>query len=205
MVILETGTQYKQPNNIPNRINPMSNNILKPLTVESATPEVRSTLQNIQKGFGFVPNLMATFANSPAVLHGYLGLDAAWEKGTFTPIERQLVLLAASVTNDCGYCVAAHSTVLKAFLKVSPEVVAAVRNGDRLENTRHEALVNFAKEVVSQRGRASEASVQAFLAAGYTAPQVMEVLLGVALKTISNYLDHLNPTPLDAAFAAEAK
>lgn len=183
----------------------MSNNILKPLSIESAAPEVRPTLQNIQKGFGFVPNLMATFANSPTVLHAYLGLDAAWEKGTFTPIERQLVLLAASVTNDCGYCVAAHSTALKAFLKVSPEAVAAVRSGHPLENVRYEALVKFTKEVVSQRGHVSEATTQAFLAAGYTASQVMEVLLGVALKTISNYLDHINPTPLDSAFAAEAK
>jgi alkylhydroperoxidase family enzyme len=74
-----------------------------------------------------------------------------------------------------------------------------------LENARYEALVKFTKEVVGQRGHVSEATTQAFLAAGFTAPQVMEVLLGVALKTISNYLDHLNPTPLDAAFAAEAK
>jgi uncharacterized peroxidase-related enzyme len=183
----------------------MKNNLLHPVTIESAAPEVRATLQKVQAELGFVPNLMATFANSPTVLHGYLGLDAAWEQGSFTPVERQLILLAVSVANDCGYCVAAHSTVLKAFLKTAPEVVSAVRSGRPLENARHEVLVKFAKEVVNQRGHVSEATVQAFLAAGYTAPQMMEVLLGVALKTISNYLDHFNPAPLDAAFAAEAK
>jgi AhpD family alkylhydroperoxidase len=67
---------------------------------------------------------MATFASSPTVLHGYLAMDAVWEKGTFSPVERNIVLLAASVANDCGYCTAAHSTVLKGFLKVPAETVA---------------------------------------------------------------------------------
>jgi AhpD family alkylhydroperoxidase len=75
---------------------------------------------------------MATFASSPTVLHGYLAMDAVWEKGTFSPVERNIVLLAASVANDCGYCTAAHSTVLKGFLKVPAETVAAVRNGKTL-------------------------------------------------------------------------
>lgn len=181
----------------------MKNTLLQPLTADTAPEAFRPILENIQKGFGFVPNLMATFAHSPTVLQGYLALDAVYEKGTFTPAERQLILLTASLANDCGYCIAAHSTVAKAFLKVPAETVAAVRAGKPLADARLDALVNYTRELVEKRGHVSEATLQKFLAAGYSAPQAMEVLLGVALKTISNYLDHWNPAPLDAAFAAE--
>ena len=146
---------------------------------------------------------MATFAHSPTVLHGYLAMDAAWEKGSFTPTEQNLVLLAASVANECGYCTAAHSTVLKAFLKVPAETVAAVRAGTPLSDAKHNALVNLTRELVSARGHVSDATLQAFLAVGYAPAQAMEVLIGIALKTVSNYLDHFNPPPLDAAFQAE--
>lgn len=180
----------------------MQNNILSPLTVETAPAESRPTLEAIQKGFGFVPNLMATFANSPTVLNGYMAMDAAWEKGTFNPIERSLVLLAASVANECDYCTAAHSTVLKVFLKVPADVVVSVRSGQRLADTKLDALVQYTKELVNERGHVSQATLSEFLAAGYSKPQAMEVLIGVALKTVSNYLNHFNPATLDAAFAA---
>jgi alkylhydroperoxidase/carboxymuconolactone decarboxylase family protein YurZ len=81
----------------------MKQNILNPVTIQTAPAESRPTLEKIQKTFGFIPNLVATFANSPTVLHGYLAMDAVWEKGTFSPVERSLVLLAASVVNNCGY------------------------------------------------------------------------------------------------------
>ena len=182
----------------------MKLNLLQPVTAETAPVESRATLQQIQKGFGFVPNLMATFANSPTTLHGYLAMDSVWEKGTFTPEERNLVLLAASVANECNYCTAAHSTILKGFLKTPAEVVAAVRAGQPIANAKQNALVAYTTEIVNTRGYVSEATLKNFLAAGYSAPQAMEVLLGVALKTVSNYLDHFNPAPLDAAFQGEA-
>jgi uncharacterized peroxidase-related enzyme len=182
----------------------MKQNILNPVTIHTAPAESRPTLEKIQKTFGFIPNLMATFANSPTVLHGYLAIDAVWEKGTFSPVERNIVLLAASVANDCRYCTAAHSTVLKGFLKVPAETVAAVRNGKTLSDAKLNALVKYTEEIVENRGHVGESTLNEFLAAGYTAPQAIEVLIGVALKTVSNYLDHFNPVPLDAAFKAEA-
>jgi uncharacterized peroxidase-related enzyme len=182
----------------------MKENILNPVTIRTAPAESRPTLEKIQKTFGFIPNLMATFANSPTVLHGYLAMDAVWEKGTFSPIERNLVLLAASVVNNCEYCTAAHSTTLKAFLRVPAEIVAAVRNGKSLSDAKLDALVKYTKEIVEERGYVSEATLNHFLAAGYTAPQAMEVLIGVALKTVSNYLDHISPAPLDDAFKGES-
>jgi AhpD family alkylhydroperoxidase len=143
--------------------------------------------------------------NNPAVLQGHLALDGVYEKGSFTPRERQLILLAASVENHCNYCAAAHSTIAKGALRTPPEIVAAVRNNTMGPDAKINALVTLVKELVRERGYASEETIQKFIAAGYRKEQVMELLLGIALKTISNYLDHLSPAPIDPAFAAESK
>jgi uncharacterized peroxidase-related enzyme len=165
--------------------------------------ESQPLLDQVKRSFGFIPNLFAAFANSPVLLEGYLALSAAYEKGSLTPLERQLVLLAASVANHCDYCTAAHSTVLKGMLKVSPDIVAAIRANRALANGRQDALVNLARAMVIARGKVPEQILKAFVGAGYRADQVAEVLVGVALKTMSNYTGHLSPPAIDPAFAAE--
>jgi uncharacterized peroxidase-related enzyme len=178
-------------------------NSLKPLTLETAPEGSKDTLWAIQNGFGFIPNLMATFANSPAVLNGYMGLDAAWEKSSLTPKERQVILLATSVENHCKYCTAAHSTILKGMMKVDADIVKAVRDQVQLTDPKLNALVKFTREIVAERGIVSEYTKENFLKAGYKPEALMEVLIGVALKTISNYLDHINPTTIDPEFSGE--
>jgi len=173
------------------------------LELESAPEQARPTLEKVQKGFHFIPNLYGTFANSPALLEAYMALDAAFEKTRLSPTERQLVLLAASVENACQYCTAAHSTVLKQFLRVPAEVVAAVRSGSPVFDRKLNVLVNLTREIVSARGYVDQQTIDSFLTAGYQKEQVLEVLIGVALKTISNYTDHLSPNELDKAFAAD--
>ena len=176
-----------------------------PLTIANAPGVSKPVLENIQSSFGFIPNLMAIFANNPTVLQGYLALDSFYERGSFTPEERQLILLAASVENHCNYCAAAHSTIAKGALHMPAEVVAAIRNNKPVPDTKLNALVTLVKEIVRERGYAKEKTIEGFIAAGYKKEQVMELLLGIALKTISNYLDHISPAPLDQAFAAESK
>jgi uncharacterized peroxidase-related enzyme len=178
-------------------------NLLEPLTIADAPAESKPVLEGVQKAFGLIPNLMATFANSPETLKGYLALDAEWNKTSFTPQQRTFALLAASLENECGYCIAAHSTVAKAFLKVPAVTVAAIRAGESTGDKKTDALITLVRELVSKRGHASRAAIDDFLAVGYTKTQVMELLMAVALKTISNYLDHINPVTIDAAFESE--
>jgi len=164
----------------------------------------RPLLEKVKKGFGFIPNLFAAFSNSPILLEGYIGLDAIFDKATLSPAERQLVLLTASVVNECAYCTAAHSTVAKGMLKVPAAVVAAVRAGQPVADAKLNALINLTRELVRSRGHVAAATIQSFLIAGYRNDQIGEVLIGVALKTISNYTHHLSPVEIDGAFKAEA-
>lgn len=132
-----------------------------------------------------------------------MGLEGAFDKGSLSAVERSIVLLAASVENSCRYCTAAHSTVLKAFLHVPAEVVTAVRANVPVSDPKLNALVALTKEIVAKRGHVEAQTIENFLAAGYRKDQILEVLMGVALKTMSNYLDHISPTELDPAFRSE--
>lgn len=177
---------------------------LEPQTIETAPEKSKEILRDVQKSYGFIPNLLATFANSPAVLSGYMSMEAAWATSSLSAKERHLVLLAASVENRCNYCQAAHSTVLKNFMKVDSQIINAVKSGNPLPDARLNALVHFTKEAVNERGYVSEGTRTAFVRNGFSEVQMMEVLVGIALKTLSNYLDHINPVEIDTAFVAEA-
>ena len=176
-----------------------------PLTIATAPEASRQVLESIQKSFGFIPNLMAMFANNPTVLQGYVTLNAIYDKGSFTPMERQLILLGASVENHCDYCTAAHSTIAKGALHAPAEIVAAIRSNSPVPDKKLNALVSLVRELVRERGHAKDETIQNFIAAGYKKEQVMELLLGIALKSISNYLNHISPAAFDEAFAAESK
>ena len=177
--------------------------VLSPLTIDSAPVASRPGLEAVRRQLGFIPNLFATFAESPTLLLGYLALDGAFNKGTLSPVERQMVLIAVSAENDCEYCVAAHSTVA-GMLRAPEETVRAIREGAATNDARIDALVNFVRTVVHTRGNVPEGTVDAFLAHGFTKDQLGEVLVGVGLKTISNYFNALAGTPLDDAFQSQA-
>jgi uncharacterized peroxidase-related enzyme len=174
----------------------------QPQAVGSARREARGQLKAIHEKFGFVPNMMGTFANAPAVLAGYLALEAALEKSSLTAKEKQLALLTASVENRCLYCSAAHAKAARA-VKVDNDAIQAVRSKAPLSDKRLDALVSFTREVVNGRGFVAETTKERFVHAGYDEAAMMDVLLCVALKTISNYLDHLNPVSIDPAFENE--
>jgi uncharacterized peroxidase-related enzyme len=173
-------------------------------TADSAPGASRPLLEGLQRSFGFVPNLFAIFAESPAALRGALAVYEAFSASSLTPAEQQLVMLAVSEANDCTYCVAAHSTLAKRFAKVDPALVDAVRHRAPLADAKLDALVTFTRKVVEQRGVLAEVDVAAFVGAGYTTAQIIEVLLGVGMKTFNNYVDHIAHTPLNDQFKVES-
>jgi uncharacterized peroxidase-related enzyme len=173
-------------------------------TVETAPAGSRPLLEGIARSFGFVPNLFGVFAESPAALRGALAIYEAYSASSLSAAEQQLVMIAVSEANACEYCVAAPSTLAKRFAKVDPALVGAARRREPLADAKLDALVAFTRKVVEQRGLLADAEVAAFLAAGYTKAQVIEVLLGVGMKTFNNYVDHIAHTPLNDQFKAEA-
>lgn len=173
--------------------------ILTPLAADAVPEAARPYLEQAGRKFGFVPNLLSVLAESPATLNGYLTLSGILAQGTFSAAEQQLILITASTVNGCSYCVAAHTMGAKGA-GLAEDAIEAVRAGTPIADPRLAALHDFTVRVVEKRGWLAADEVDAFLDAGFTKAQVLEVLLAVALKTISNYSNHLAETPLDAGF-----
>ncbi len=171
-------------------------------SLETVPEAGRETLEGVKKKYGFVPNLIGTMVESPALAEAYVNISQSFGESSFSPTEQQVVLLAASRVNECDYCIAAHSTVAK-LSDVPASVVNAIREDQPLEDPRLQALRDFTRQVVEQRGWVDETTVDAFIGAGFTRAQVLEVVLGVAMKTLSNYTNHLAAPELDAAFQGE--
>lgn len=169
----------------------------------TAPAEARERLEKAQQAMGFVPNLFANMAEAPASLEAYQTLDGIFAKTSLSPVEREVVLLATSVENRCHFCVAAHSGRAKQA-GMDDAVLKALRAGDALPDARLDALATFTRTVVRDRGWAGDTAVQAFIDAGFTQGQVLEVILGVSLKTLSNYTNHIAGTPLNAELSSLA-
>ncbi|MEO0337271.1 MAG: carboxymuconolactone decarboxylase family protein, partial [Pseudomonadota bacterium] len=105
--------------------------------------------------------------------------------------------------NNCHYCMAAHSTVAK-MVGLPDHILEALRKGGELDDPKLNALATFTRRVVQDRGWVKDEDVQKFLDAGYTQANIYDVILGVAHKTISNYVNHIFQTPVDDAFQPQA-
>src|SRR2546430_5685814 len=143
--------------------------------IANAPESSKPLLARVHKALGFVPNLFATFAESPAVLEGYLALSGSLDKGALSPTDRQLVEIAVSTENHCTYCVAAHSTIA-GMLKARPEVVAAGRTGAPGGDAKIDGPVTVTPAGVLHKGFRPETAVAAFLAAGYSEAPLLEVV-----------------------------
>jgi len=172
-------------------------------TKENAPEESKLLLEDREKKYGFLPNLFGAFAGSPAVLEAYINISNLLERTSLTPQEQQVVLLTVSLENGCEYCVAAHSFVARVIAKVPADIVDALRNGTAVTDKKINALIVFTRAMVQKRGHASQDDLQQFFNAGYTQAQALEVILGITMKTLSNYTNHIVDTPLDKAFEAE--
>lgn len=172
-------------------------------TISGAPEAARPALQKAQETLGFVPNLYSMLATNPETLNAYLQLSKAVEHSGLNPLEQQIVLLTVSIENGCNYCVAAHSAI-SAMMKLPQSIILKLRNKQPLGDTRLEALRSFTAKVVQQRGHLSRNDIDQFLSAGYSGEAILAVITAVALKTISNYANHIAETPLDDAFQSHA-
>jgi uncharacterized peroxidase-related enzyme len=147
-------------------------------------------LARVKDRYGFIPNLAAHLAEAPMVLDVALNMAGAFDKTSFTEIERQIILLTVSTLNGCSYCRTVH-TALARNANIDDATLKAVLALESLPSARLNALRDFTRAVVEEKGWVNKDKVQKFLEAGYTKAQVFEVVMGVAMKTLTNYSNHL--------------
>jgi uncharacterized peroxidase-related enzyme len=161
---------------------------------DDVTPDNQAIFDSLKKALGFVPNLYATFALSPTALGTYLALQNA--KSSLKPKEREVINLVVSQVNDCEYCLAAH-TALGKMLGFTDAQILEIRRGRASFDPKLEALVRFVREVTEKRGHVSAATTDAFLAAGWSQANLVDTIMVVGDKSISNYLHGTTKIPVD--------
>jgi uncharacterized peroxidase-related enzyme len=167
-----------------------------PATVEAAPPAAQPMLEAVKKQLGSVPNLFRLVSQSPAALEGYLGLSGALGKGALPAATRERIALAVGQINGCGYCLSAHAYLGKNLAKLDDAEIRANRKGGS-NDPKADVAVRFAVAVTNGRGHVSDADFAAVKAAGYTDPQVIEIVLHVALNTWTNYINSVAKTDID--------
>jgi uncharacterized peroxidase-related enzyme len=167
-----------------------------PASIEAAPQDAQPLLQAVKKQLGVVPNMFRVIGNSPAALEGYLGLNGALMKGSLEPQTRERIALAIAEVNGCDYCLSAHTYLGKNLGKLTDAEIAANRDGGSTE-AKADAAVRFAVKLTQLRGHVSEEDLRAVKQAGYTDAQVIEIVLHVALNTLTNYINETVKTEID--------
>src|SRR5262249_33121327 len=167
-----------------------------PETIEAAPAGSQPLLQNVKKQIGMAPNMFRVIGNSPAALEGYLGLNGALSKGLLEPQTRERIAVALAEFNGCDYCLSAHSYLGKGLAKLSDAEIEANRDGGSTDR-KADAAVRFAVKVAETRGHPSEQDLAAVKQAGYTDAQVIEIVLHIALNTLTNYVNETVKTEID--------
>ncbi len=167
---------------------------LQPVNPDTATGKAKELLDAVQKKYGMTPNLSRTFANSPAVLETYLGLGAL-EGGALSPGLREQIALTVGQINGCDYCLAAHSAVGK-MVGLSQEKILSSREASS-EDSREEAALRFAKEIVEKRGWVSDEDLARVRQEGYSDGEIAEIVANVVKNIFTNYFSHVAETEVD--------
>ncbi|MFO8002916.1 carboxymuconolactone decarboxylase family protein [Thioalkalivibrio sp.] len=173
-----------------------------PLHDRNSAPDASAAFDRAEAIFGMVPNLTRKMSTSPQLAEAYLDLTDRFERCSLSPEERGVVLLTVSRFHSCDYCMAAHSMTGR-MTDLPDAAVDALRNDEVLSDHRLEALRQFINVMLEKRGWVDASDLEAFLGAGFNEQQIMDVILGIGLKTLSNYTNHIAQTPVDTAFENE--
>lgn len=168
-------------------------------TVETAPEKSKSMLEGAVKQMGSIPGLYAVMAESPETLKAYQQLHQQFTNTSFDAEELTVVWQTINVEHECKFCVPAHTAIAHS-MKVDPALTEALRNQEAMPTKKLQALHDFTLSVVRERGNVSDEEMNAFFAAGYGQQQVLEVILGLSQKVISNYVNHVAKTPVDPMF-----
>lgn len=163
-------------------------------TREEVSAANQAIFDKLKSSLGMVPNLYATLAHSEHALGNYLAFQNG--KSSITGKAREVVNLVVSQVNECEYCLAAH-TVIGKLSGFSDEEILEIRSGTASFDARLDALARVTRNIAQNRGHADQALVDAFFAAGWTKANLVDAIVVIGDKTVTNYLHATTQVPVD--------
>ncbi|MGR5063883.1 carboxymuconolactone decarboxylase family protein [Photobacterium sp. DNB22_13_2] len=167
--------------------------------IDTAPEASKARLEAAQKQNGMIPNLYGVLAESPNTFEAYQTLHQLFVNSSFDAEELTVVWQSINVEHECTYCVPAHTGIAHS-MKVDPKLTDALRNEEAMPTEKLQVLRDTTLSIVRNRGNISDAELETFYAAGYGHQQVLEIILGLSQKVISNYVNHVAKTPVDDVF-----
>lgn len=168
----------------------------------SISPISQEIFNKTQKALGFIPNMYQKMGNNPALLDAYTYAYNSFRANSgFNPVEQEVAFLSVAYENNCEYCMAAHSFVGDMMSNVPTEVTDAIRDNKQVPDAKLAALSKLTRLLTANRGNVSQEEIDKFLAVGYSEIHVLGIIAGIAVKTLSNYSNHLTNPKVDDAFA----
>lgn len=160
-----------------------------------ATGKAKELLDGVKAKIGMVPNLMRTFANSPAALEGYLSFSGALGGGLLNARLREQIALAVADANSCEYCLSAHTAIGKMVGLNENEILSSRRASS--DDAKTNAALTFAHQIVVKRGEVDDTDVRLVRVAGFSDGEITEIIANVALNIFTNYFNHIAQTVVD--------
>lgn len=161
---------------------------LTALDPETTTGKSKELFNAIQSKLGMVPNMMRTMGNSPAVLNGYLSLNAALSEGRLGAKLGELIALTVANANSCDYCNAAHSFIGEKLVHIDAEAINDAKSG-KSNDAKIQAALDFSRVLIDKKGEVSEADMDALKSAGYDDGTIAEIIAHVSLNIFTNYFN----------------
>lgn len=169
------------------------------VTPENAQNETKAFYSTIQSKLGAIPNIFQFMGHSPAVLQGYFSLDDAASKTSLPPKLRELIALTVGQSNDCHYCLSAHTAIGKKS-GLNDQQILQARKYDS-EDPKTKAILHFAHEVVAKRGLVTDNDVKTLQQVGVTEKELVEIILVITLNMFTNYFNHIIDPKIDFPLA----
>lgn len=160
----------------------------------------QAIFDQLEKGVGFVPNLYASYAHSETALGDYLTLQN--RKSTLSAKEKEVINLAVSQVNECVYCLSAHTAIAK-MNGFTDDQILELRSGEASFDIKLNALAVFVKNSVVNRSKPDRDVLEGLFAVGYSKANLIDILMVIGDKTISNFLHGTTQIPVDFPVAPE--
>ncbi|WP_438277819.1 peroxidase-related enzyme [Nitrobacter sp.] len=156
--------------------------------------DVRARILAVQEKSGFVPNVFLTLAYRPDEFRAFFAYhDALMEKdGGLTKAEREMIVVATSIANQCQYCVVAHGAILRIRAKnpqIADQIAANYRKADI--TPRQKAMLDFALKVSAEAHKVSDADFVNLADRGFTNDDVWDIAAIAAFFALSNRMANL--------------
>ncbi len=165
------------------------------LSVDEVTdPYARAVLKEIEDAYGMVPNLFKAYANYPPLLRAnWVKTKAVMMTGALSRELKESIAVVVSSTNNCDYCVQAHSAMLRNLQTSESRISALCGDLDEADFTsREKAILLFVRKATMNPFLVSDLDLERLGSMEVNHAEVVEILGVVELFTGYNkFLDSM--------------